>query len=217
MAEPWFRCHADLASKKVAHTLARELRIDFVTAVGHLVLLWGWFSRNTYTMPAGSLKNISDEQIEDAARWRGKPHIFASWIRVRHTGKQKKGHINDWEDYNGRLESKREQDRTRQANWRSRQQQFEDAVEGRVTPNDVAETNGRVTRDITRDSRPSHVPYDNDDVKELNTGSIDHLSGPSRARGRETHKSTKFSTSARKKTATETFKRIRGAFHDHDD
>lgn len=197
MAESWFRCHSDLASKRVAHALAKDLRIDFVQAVGHLALLWGWFSRNTDKMPAGSLKAISDEQLEHAAQWKGKALVFASWVRVRHTGKQRKGCINDWDDYNGRLVAERERNARRQADFRRRQAELEEA-----------QRNGRVT--VTDNGR--NAAYDDDNEYDVvGTKSRDHPGGPTRKREKTVNKSTKFSTSARKKTASATFSRIHKA------
>jgi len=48
MAEPWFRCHAQLQDKRVVSRISRALGISTVEAAGHLVFFWGALAREVF-------------------------------------------------------------------------------------------------------------------------------------------------------------------------
>jgi hypothetical protein len=125
MSEPWIRVHANLAERKVTYRLAEFLRTSgglppdahrFARAIarGLLVSLWGKVSQHAV---GGDIAHVLDEQLEDWAGWTGPPGLFTRWVREHHTTD---GRINDWEEYQGELEHRRERDRQRKAGERAR-------------------------------------------------------------------------------------------------
>lgn len=109
MSEPWIRVHSNLIGKKVVWRCVKSCGIPPESAVGHLVMLWGQAAQHTVN---GDLSAIPDEQIEDWARWRGEVGAFARFVRSEHVSD---GHINDWDEYAGKLEARRAQDRMRKS------------------------------------------------------------------------------------------------------
>lgn len=117
MAEPWIRVHADLISKPVIGRLGRTLSVSPYEAMGCLVTFWGNVSRHAKN---GHVANYDDEQLETWAGWpirRGqKRGAFANWLRQNHIDAD--GRVNEWDEYAGALESRREKERTRLRNKR---------------------------------------------------------------------------------------------------
>ena len=120
MAEPWFRCHADLASKRVTWRLSRELNVSLPLAAGHLAFLWGKLSIE-YAAGRfdGQIASVTTEQIEKYAHWRGEKGAFANWVRTRHTD-QTTGTLREWDTYMGALVKQRQSNASRVADWREK-------------------------------------------------------------------------------------------------
>lgn len=115
MAEPWIRVHANLISKPVIRRAVEQLGISRAAAIGHLVTFWGSVSQHT---AHGQVAHFSDGQIEDWAGWSGRRKgEFARFIRQFHVDAQ--GRVNEWDDYAGALETRREKERERLRNKRS--------------------------------------------------------------------------------------------------
>jgi hypothetical protein len=113
MAEPWIRVHAILIDKPVIARAVDALIVSEHTAVGLLVTFWGAVARNVV---GGSLVGVTDSQIENWARWRGKRGRFAAFIREHHLDAD--GRVREWEEYAGALEARRATERTRLRNKR---------------------------------------------------------------------------------------------------
>lgn len=114
MREPWIRVHASLADRPVVARLANALRIDPFKAMGHLVTFWGSASRHAAN---GQIDTVPDSLLEQWAGWRGKRGRFAAWVRTDHMDDQ--GRVNEWDDYQGTLEQRREKERQRIADKRA--------------------------------------------------------------------------------------------------
>jgi hypothetical protein len=114
MAEPWIRVHASLIDKPVIARAVRVLTITEHAAVGLLVTFWGAASRHVVGGVAGP---ATDAQLEGWARWRGKRGKFAAFIRQYHLDTE--GRVNEWDDYAGALEMRREKERVRLRNKRT--------------------------------------------------------------------------------------------------
>lgn len=108
MRDPWIRVHAHLADRPVVSRMAETLRVDPYKAMGHLVAFWGGVSAHAAN---GRVADVPDALLERWAGWTGKRGAFASWVRAAHMDAE--GRVNEWDDYQGRLESKREKDRHR--------------------------------------------------------------------------------------------------------
>lgn len=137
----WIRVAANMGARKVTARLSAVLRAEDMggmsrglsraAAVGHLVMLWGNVAENT---TGGYIADVPDDLLEDWAGWDGAPGVFARWLREQHVTD---GRINDWDEYAGALEDRREKDRVR----KQRQREREKDSEGR--PRDVRVTSGR--------------------------------------------------------------------------
>lgn len=115
MAEPWIRVHANLADKPVIWRAVKELRISQNEGIGLLVRFWGEMSQHGND---GLVITLTDEQIEAWGGWRGKRGKLAAFIRQFHTDDD--GRVNEWDDYAGKLEDRRQKDRDRKREARDR-------------------------------------------------------------------------------------------------
>ncbi len=113
MAEPWIRVHAGLIDKPVIDRLSTALDVSEHEAIGLLVTFWGAVSKNVV---GGRLDGVSDRQIEGWVRWHGQRGAFAAWVRTHHLDAD--GRVNEWDEYAGALESRREKERERLRNKR---------------------------------------------------------------------------------------------------
>lgn len=160
MAEPWFRCHADLANKRVTWRLARELNVALPTAAGMLTFLWGRLSIE-YAAGRfdGDIRTVTPDMIEQYAHWRGEKGAFAQWVLMRHCDPDT-GKIREWDTYMGALTRQREQNRQRVASWREqnrerdnekqRQRREKERIErAQQQSNDVTVTSTAAAADVT--------------------------------------------------------------------
>lgn len=109
MAEPWIRVHANLRRRPVVLRAAEALGVKPHMAMGLLVEFWGSVSQHVVD---GMIGNRTDTELEQWAGWAGKRGLFAAFIRDQHADEE--GRVNEWDNYAGALETRREKDRERQ-------------------------------------------------------------------------------------------------------
>lgn len=156
MAEPWFRCHADLASKRVTWRLSRELNVSIPLAAGHLALLWGKLSIE-YAAGRfdGQIASVTTEQIEKYAQWRGEKGAFGKWVRERHTD-HKTGTLREWDAYMGALAKQRQSNAARVSNWREQNRARDNENQRKRRERERAEKEQQQSKsavDVTRNVR----------------------------------------------------------------
>ena len=144
MSEPWIRVHADLAGKHVVFRVVQALGVSQNEAIGLLVRFWGAMSRLGND---GHVDQLGDPQIESWAGWRGKRGRFAAFVRAQHADAD--GRVNEWDEYQGALETRRENDRQRQRKHRASGTRLDVTHDGCHTD---------VTRDSERDVRVTSAP-----------------------------------------------------------
>jgi hypothetical protein len=105
--------HANLADRPIIDRAATQLGVSTAEAIGLLVTLWGSVSQHA---PGGLLKDVSDTQLERWAQWTRKRGKFAAFIRAHHLDGD--GKIKEWDDYQGKLEQRRNKERERLRNKR---------------------------------------------------------------------------------------------------
>jgi hypothetical protein len=122
VAEPWIRVHANLVGKPVVWRAVEALGVKQHEAIGLLVQFWGSVSQHATN---GHVVGSSDAQLEVWAGWRGKRGKFAAFIRSMHLDPD--GRVNEWDEYAGKLEGRREQERTRKQRERERRSRLSHA------------------------------------------------------------------------------------------
>jgi hypothetical protein len=149
VAEPWIRVHADLARKKVTWRVVKALGVSKHEAMGLLTEFWGNVSR---VASRGHTRDVTDEQIESWADWRGEPGLFAKFVREQHTDED--GTIHEWDEYAGTFEDRRDKERKRQERHRlaRRAERERQAGNGVPAPRDTGVTSRDKYADATRDS-----------------------------------------------------------------
>lgn len=110
MSEPWIRVHANLHAKPVVFRAMESLGVRKAEAIGLLVTFWGSVSQHVVN---GNIKDATDLQLEEWAGWNGKRGRFAAFVRAKHLDEDSR--VNEWDEYHGKLEDRREKDRRRKA------------------------------------------------------------------------------------------------------
>lgn len=151
----WIESHQSLGRHPKTKAAARALGISRVQLVGHLHYLWWWaldFAED------GDLSDIDPNDIAEEAMWEGDPQDFidaltaAGFLTAGH-------HINDWDDYTGRLIAQRESNRERQRRFRERRRS-ENVTD--PLPNDGVTVTSPLRNDATK---PNHtVPNRTEDA-----------------------------------------------------
>lgn len=124
----WIESHQSLRDHPKTKKLARLLGIPKVSAIGHLHCLWWWTLEYA---DDGDLSRFDDPEIADGAEWEGDPAQFLQAMRSSgflDGDSNDEGSdlaIHEWDDYAGRLVTKREQNAVRQREWRERNKQKE--------------------------------------------------------------------------------------------
>lgn len=126
----WIRVDANIRRRKVVWRLVVSHGLSADAAVGVLVQLWGAVAQHA---PGGDISAVPDALLEEWVQWSGEPGAFAKWVRSEHATD---GIINEWEEYAGALEQRRERDRARKVQSRSRGQSAD-------IPRDVLVTSSR--------------------------------------------------------------------------
>ena len=114
--------------------------VILAASVGHISMLLGQVKIHA---PDGNVADVPDDLLELWAKWRGKRGVFAPAWRKEFAPD---GHVNDWEEWNGRLIKQQEAERKR---WHDRKERA--AQRGDST--------GDSTEDNTEPPRaPTHPP-----------------------------------------------------------
>lgn len=159
----WIRVAANIGDRKVVWRLVTSCGLSVDAAVGTLVMFWGAVAAST---KGGRIDDVSDVQLEAWARWQGEPGAFARFVREQHATD---GVINEWDDYAGTLEDRRERDRERKRRER-------EAKKSAGNPQDVRVTSVRTERNGTeRLTTPPPPPRDSDAAMERETALLDAL------------------------------------------
>lgn len=127
----WIRVEAGIARRKVTYRLTEALMADDVradlgadvsayviraAAIGFLVSLWGAVAEHSAN---GAIADVPDLLLEEWAGWHGTPRAFARWVRAHHVDAD--GRLRDWDETNGPLDTRRENNRRAAQAHRNRQ------------------------------------------------------------------------------------------------
>lgn len=145
MAEPWIRVHANIADKPVVWRAVEALKITDNEAIGLLVRLWGALSQHAID---GGISDIVDAQIEAWAGWKRKKGRFAAFVREHHTDRD--GRLNEWDEYQGPLITRRSKDAQRQAEKRQRDKTQREERDASRDSHADSPRDTRVTSALTR-------------------------------------------------------------------
>jgi hypothetical protein len=148
MSAFWIRVAGDLARRKVTYRVMHALGVSKHEAMGLLVEFWANVAEHC---TGGYVADVSDMQLDAWADWRGEPGAFASFVRANHLDAD--GRVNEWEEYAGKLEQRREADRLLKE--AERQQRGADRARARSTPSagrhaDVEVASSGERRDVQR-------------------------------------------------------------------
>lgn len=159
MAEPWIRVHANIAGKPVIGRAVEALGISPAEAIGLLVTFWGAVSQHATN---GVVAHLPDSQLERWAGWTRKRGKLAAFIRDAHLDED--GRVNEWDDYAGKLEDRKEKDRERKRRSRGRHAD---------TPQDVTPDSAPTIRDETkRTELHLHQPTSAEAVEEAEVAAL---------------------------------------------
>lgn len=115
----WIESHQSLGNHKKLFALCEALKIERPQAVGHLHLLWWWALDNA---PDGDLSGVSDRVLAEVSGFLdGRSHTFGKRFdsvcssfasALRSTGWiDEDNKLHDWDDYAGKLLSRRERNK----------------------------------------------------------------------------------------------------------
>lgn len=115
----WIEIHQNLWSHPKTYAFAKALKIDAVTAGGHLCRFWCWAI--DAAREDGDITHLPPEEIAAAAGWRKSPAALFKALTTVFDGctspwiDKVDGRylIHDWEDYAGKLVERRKKDRDR--------------------------------------------------------------------------------------------------------
>lgn len=110
----WIRIEQSLVQHRKLYGLKSALRIDTAKAVGTLALLWLWANDNAR---GGSLGPITDRQLAEICQFAPRRATELREALVGSGFLDRDGEalaIHDWADFGGRLEKRRERDRSYQ-------------------------------------------------------------------------------------------------------
>jgi hypothetical protein len=161
----WIRVAADLSDRKVTwrlvemirqhHPAARpslgaELPLGLLraAAVGYLCELWGNIAKHTAD---GTIADYPPTMLEHWAGWDGEPGAFHRWVMEKHFDADA-GTVNEWEEYQGAIQRRRQADAERQRAKRTRDRQAEDdlAAIGDVGSSPIDEVPREETGELAR-------------------------------------------------------------------
>ena len=143
------------------YSLKSALRIDTAKAVGTLALLWLWAIDNAR---GGSLGRISDRQLAEICQFSPRRAAELRDALVSSGFLDPAGDdlvIHDWDDFGGRLEKRRERDRSYQRG-RRRADVGADSASGRDTEQNTADQN-RPDKTIADQMRQDNITFSGGD------------------------------------------------------
>jgi hypothetical protein len=110
----WIAVRTHLSSAKVAQRLAPLCKGGAQHAAGVLQDFWSSVSEHASN---GYIGDANDSMLESWARWEGKRGAFAKWVREFHMDEH--GRVNEWDNFMGELEARREKARLKKQRQRS--------------------------------------------------------------------------------------------------
>jgi len=121
----YVEAHSDLRDHPKTLRAARILGISRPQLIGHLLCLWWW--AQAYAPVDGDLSAFDAADLADAAEWAGDPETFVNALVACGRGgggflDDRGGglRINDWEDYGGKVHTKRSQGAERARRFREK-------------------------------------------------------------------------------------------------
>lgn len=157
----WIRIEQSLVQNRKLYSLKSALRIDTAKAVGTLALLWLWAIDNAR---GGSLGRISDRQLAEICQFSPRRAAELRGALVSSGFLDPAGDdlvIHDWDDFGGRLEKRRERDRSYQRG-RRRADVGADSASGRDTEQNTADQN-RPDKTIADQMRQDNITFSGGD------------------------------------------------------
>lgn len=157
----WIRIEQSLVQNRKLYSLRSALRIDTAKAVGTLALLWLWAIDNAR---GGSLGRISDRQLAEICQFSPRraaelrEALVSSGFLDPADGDLV---IHDWDDFGGRLEKRRERDRSYQRG-RRRADVGADSASGRDIEQNTADQN-RPDKTIADQMRQDNIIFSGGD------------------------------------------------------
>ena len=149
MTQPWFQVFADLPGHQKIGKLRDGLKLkNRYEAVGLLICLWSWAAVHA---PSGDLKDISAQDLADAAGWRKSPKQLLEALVASGLVDQEEGQLrlHDWDDHQGMLQDAmtraKKKAAIRQKNYRERQKAKQEALQQPSLPPEH-----NVTRNVTQ-------------------------------------------------------------------
>ena len=173
----WIELHQTLPTHKKTSRLVRALHMnvptDNPTVVGHLCVFWLWCLDGA---DEGWLRDMTAQDIADAAMWTGDPDEFLSaMIKAGFIDDTDDGlRIHDWDDYIGRLIAIREKERARNRVKQARHRARKKLEAQQETPTDSVEPVDPYDTEfgIDKDWRKVVLCYPEGTIGELNDGNV---------------------------------------------
>ncbi len=109
----WFAIDCNIHTHPKTLKLAGMLHLDVDAVVGKLARLWAWAKQNG--VEDGNINWLPESEIADIMRWKKKPSTLITAMEDCGFLDRKDGgfSIHDWFELNGKLQSKRREDRER--------------------------------------------------------------------------------------------------------
>lgn len=174
---PWIQVYSNLVTHPKTARLARELKLQSactspaVVASGIIVSIWIWAIQNAYS---GDLRDVPDESIADACRWKKDPsELIDALVVSGFVDPDRKLH--DWEEYSilfmDAEENKRERTRERVQRYRNKKTR----VDAGEKPEDIKQGGAPCNEGVTVTQTLHNSCYSNAHVTACNASTIpDH-------------------------------------------
>lgn len=169
----WIEIHQTLPKHKKVIATAGRLSVDRFKLVGHLLTLWCWSLDN---VPSdGFIGDVPKEMIAVAAEWdESQTDFFDALVDAGFIDEKSDGYwLHDWEEYAGKLLTKREKEKERSKIRRSTKKRptvDHRSLRGQTDeqPQKVARhSNSNSTVPITTSSTSAHEESDESEQKEM--------------------------------------------------
>ncbi len=109
----WFAVDCNVHTHQKTMRLAFALKLDVDTVVGKLSRLWAWAKQNG--VEDGNIGWLPDREISDIMRWKKKPAVLIdALVECGFLDRNDNGlSMHGWAELNGKLQSKKREDRER--------------------------------------------------------------------------------------------------------
>jgi hypothetical protein len=141
----WIPSFQELADHPKTRKLCRLLQVSRPAVVGHLHMLWWWALDYT---DDGYIGKYEAADIADAVMWDGDPQQLLDAL-IASGFVDEDLQIHDWQDYQGRILAKREQNR-------ERQKRFRESRVSDTSSHALVTRYSRVSNDATRHDMTRH-------------------------------------------------------------